>query len=208
MNRENLNELLYQALETEQGGVQVYESALRCVVNAELKKEWEKYLSQTKNHVEIVSTVFEALGLDVETMTPGRKIVREKGQGLVSAMEAALQGGNPEAAQLVAAECVVDAETKDHQNWELLQQTVKALEGAEAKAVKDACAKVEKEEDEHLYHTAGWVRELWLDALGLPAVLPPPEERKHVETAIAAARAKQERGRMLKRHAEPHGRRH
>lgn len=33
MNQDELNELLYQALETEQGGVQVYETALRCVVN-------------------------------------------------------------------------------------------------------------------------------------------------------------------------------
>ena len=31
------------------------------------------------------------------------------------------------------------------------------------------------------------------DALGLPAVLPPPEEEKDVKTAIGAARAKQAR---------------
>ena len=32
----------------------------------------------------------------------------------------ALDGGKPEAAELVAAECVVLAETKDHLNWELI----------------------------------------------------------------------------------------
>jgi len=36
---EQLNELIYQMLETERGGIQVYETALRCVVNDELKEE-------------------------------------------------------------------------------------------------------------------------------------------------------------------------
>src|SRR5438105_6082122 len=49
---------------------------------------------------------------------------------------------------------------------------------------------------EHLYHSKGWLRELSLESLGLKAVLPPPEERKHVKTAIGAARAEQERGKM------------
>jgi len=55
---------------------------------------------------------------------------------------------------------------------------------------------VEDQEDEHLYHSKGWLRELALESLGLKAVLPPPEERKHVKTAIGAARAEQERGKM------------
>jgi hypothetical protein len=55
---------------------------------------------------------------------------------------------------------------------------------------------VEKDEDHHLYHTKGWARELWIEALGMRAVLPPPEEVKDVETAIGAARAEQQRGRM------------
>jgi hypothetical protein len=54
-----------------------------------------------------------------------------------------------------------------------------------------AADEVEDQEDEHLYHTKGWCRELWLQSLGLKAVLPPPEERKHVTTAIGAARAEQ-----------------
>ena len=34
--------------------------------------------------------------------------------------------------------------------------------------------KVEDQEDEHLYHTKGCCRELWLKSLGLKAVLPFP----------------------------------
>ena len=48
---EQFGELLYQALETELGGVQVYEAAVTCAVNEDLKKEWQKYLEQTRNHV-------------------------------------------------------------------------------------------------------------------------------------------------------------
>ena len=36
-------------------------------------------------------------------------------------------------------------------------------------------------------------RELWIESLGMPAVIPPPEEEKEVKTAIGAARAKQAR---------------
>jgi len=197
MKREQLNELLYQSLETELGGVEVYTTALRCAVNDELKEEWEEYLEQTQKHVEIMQRTIEALGLDTAAETPGRQVVRHIGKSLVKAMEMALQSGEPAAAQLVAAECVTLAETKDHLNWELMGEATKKLTGEEAKALKEAYEEVEEEEDEHLYHTTGWTRELWIESLGLPAVLPPPEEEKDVKTAIGAARAKHARGDML-----------
>ncbi len=197
MKTEQLNELLYQALETELGGVQVYTKALTCAVNKDLKEEWQKYLDQTKHHVEIVRGVFDKVGLDPETETPGRKVVRHIGESLVKAMEMAKSAGNPEAAQLVAAECVVLAETKDHLNWELIGEVAMKEKGEKGKALQEAHDEVEDEEDEHVYHTTGWTRELWIDSLGMPAVLPPPEEEKDVKTAIGAARAKQARGTML-----------
>jgi rubrerythrin len=197
MKRDQLHELLYQALETEMGGIQVYTTALRCVVNDELKEEWEEYLEQTQKHQRIVLDIFEKLGLDPETETSGRKVVRHIGLSLVEAMEMAITAGDPAAAQLVAGECIVLAESKDHLNWELLGQVAKDVKGTEAKALKEAYEQVEDEEDEHLYHTSGWTRELWIESLGLPAVIPPPEEEKDVKTAIGAARAKHARKGML-----------
>jgi hypothetical protein len=197
MKQEKLAELLYQALETEQGGIKVYETAVKCAVNEELKEEWEEYLEQTRHHEEVLRDVFETMGLDTETETPGRLVVRTHGQTLVQMMEDALEAGEPEAAEIVAAECVTVAETKDHMNWELLGEAAKKLSGPQAKALKEAHEEVEEEEDEHLYHTQGWTRELWMQCLGLPAVLPPPEEEKDVKTAIGAARAKQSRKEML-----------
>jgi Domain of unknown function (DUF892) len=198
MNQENLHELLYQMLETEMGGVQVYETALRCVQNDDLKEEWEEYLGHTQEHVEVVRGIFEKLGLDPEAQTPGRKVVHHIGESLVKAMNMALEAGDPAAAELVAAECVVHAETKDHLNWELLGFAMKQAKGELGKALKEAHEKVEEQEDEHLYHTKGWSRELWIAGLGMPAVLPPPEEEKDVKTAIGAARAKMARGQMRK----------
>jgi len=196
VKNEQLNQLLYEALETELGGVRVYETAIRCAVNEDLHEEWEKYLEQTQNHVQIVQDVFEKLSLDPEAETPGRQVVRHIGQSLVKAMEMALSAGNPQAAQLVAAECVVEAETKDHLNWELLALVAEKMEGSESEIIQEAVDEVEEEEDEHLYHTTGWARELWIESLGMPAALPPPEEEKDVKTAIGAARAKQDRDKL------------
>jgi len=197
MKTDQLNELLYQMLETEMGGVEVYRAAVRCATNADLKREWQKYLQQTENHVQIVTEIFENLGLDPEAETPGRQVVRHIGDSLVKAMDMALSSATPDAAQIVAAECVVLAETKDHLNWELLGQVAKKAKTEHRRALETAQEKVENEEDEHLYHTAGWARELWIEFLGMPAVMPPPEEEKDVKTAIGAARAKQARTEML-----------
>ena len=197
MKNEQLHQLLYEALETEMGGVQVYKTAIRCAVNAELKEEWEEYLEQTEKHEQIVLDLLGKFNLNPDTDTPGRKIVRHIGESLVKAMEMALESGKPEAAQIVAAECVVEAETKDHLNWELIAQAAEKIKGEDGKTLKGAHEQVEQEEDEHLYHTTGWARELWIESLGLPAVIPPPEEEKDVKTAIGAARAKQSRQEML-----------
>ena len=192
LSTSHLTELLYQALETEKGGVQIYSTALRCALNEDLKEEWNKYLEQTKEHVQIVSEILKAMNLDTEIETPGRKIVRHIGDSLVQAMEMALRGPDLAAAQIVAAECVTLAETKDHLNWELIGQITKSA-ADESGALKQAYDQVETEEDEHLYHTSGWTRELWIEALGMPAVLPPPEEEQDVKTAIEAAKAKKSR---------------
>jgi rubrerythrin len=195
MANAQLRELLLQSLEHERGGVLVYETALECAVNKDLRGEWQDYLEQTENHVDILTNVCEALGLDPDEMTPGRKVVQHTGKSLVLAMKMALAAGDRAAAELVACECVVLAETKDHADWELIGQCAKELDGEEAEVLQDAYDQVEDEEDEHLYHTKGWCRELWLKSLGLKAVLPPPEEKKDVKTAVEAARAKEARAR-------------
>jgi rubrerythrin len=188
-----LIDLLYQALETEQGGIKVYETAVQCAVNEDLREEWQKYLEETRNHERILLGVFSQLGLDPQQRPPSREVVAGIGAALVAAMQQAQAAGTPEQAELTACEAVVLAETKDHSNWELLQHIAEHDKGAHAQVLKAAVEEVEDEEDHHLYHTKGWCRELWLQALGFAAALPPPEEVRQVETAIGAARAEQAR---------------
>ena len=192
VKREQLEDLVLQSLEHEKGGVLIYETALKCALDDDLKKEWEEYFEQTQHHVEVLEGVCESLGIDPAQEIPSQAIIRHMGASLVEAMEMALENGKPEAAQLVACECVVLAETKDHLDWELLSKCGEKLKGEEKKVLQAACAEVEEEEDEHLYHTQGWCRELWIQSLGMKAILPPPEEKKDVKTAIGAARAQQE----------------
>ena len=190
---EKLQELLLEALETEMGGVTIYETALECAQNPELREEWEKYLEQTRRHVQVVEELCRKLGIDPETETPGRDIVGGIGDALVEAMEDAQEAGDPAAAEIVAAECVSLAETKDHHNWGLIGEAAKAADGDVKRALVKAYGEVEDEEDEHLYHSQGWARELSLSALGVPAALPPPEEKHDVKSMEAAAKAKKGR---------------
>ena len=197
MNNNQVHELLYQALETEAGGQKIYTKAIECAVNSDLQEEWEKYLDQTKTHHETLMEVFQKLELDPKAESPGRQVVRHHGESLLKAMEMAQKAGDAAAAQLVAAECVVLAETKDHQNWSLLSEVAQHASGKMASAIQEAVDAVEDQEDEHIYHTKGWTRELWIESLGMKAVLPPPEEEKEVKTAIGAARAANQREKML-----------
>jgi rubrerythrin len=185
-----LKELLLQSLEHEKGGVLIYRTALECAVNDDLREEWVEYLAQTENHVVVLTGVCEELGIDPGERTPGCQVVQQVGKSLVQAMKTAMGASNPQAAELVACECVVLAETKDHANWELIGACAKAYDGDVARALRDAYEDIEDEEDEHLYHTKGWCRELWLKSLGIDATLPPPEEKRDVKTAVEAQKAK------------------
>ena len=57
MKQAQVKELLLQSLEHERGGIQVYETALKCAVNDELEEEFERYLEQTRNHERILLEV-------------------------------------------------------------------------------------------------------------------------------------------------------
>lgn len=198
VDQAQIEELLYQALQTEQGGIKIYEHAVSVAVNPGLKKEWTVYLGQTRHHEKVLLGVFSELGLDPAKQTPGRKVVAHIGDALVTAIKMARDSGDAGAAELVAGECVTLAETKDHMNWELIGHVAKHSSGLQANVLKAAFNEVEEDEDHHLYHTTGWTRELWIQSLGFPAVLPPPEEVRQVETAIGASRAEKSRDEMLK----------
>lgn len=195
MEIQQFHELLGESLAHERGGRLVYETALECVQNEELREEFQKYLDETQEHIRILEGVCEVFELDAESTVLG-ECITDIGAALVEAMKKAKRIADPAAAEVFACECVVLAETKDHLDWSLLKECISGLSGEEARALEEAVDAVEDQEDEHLYHSKGWCRELWLQSLGLDAVLPPPEERRDVRTAIAAARAEQQRSSM------------
>ena len=58
-NKSQVHELLYQALETEMGGILIYQAAISCATNKDLRKEWEGYLEETQTHHEVLLNVFK-----------------------------------------------------------------------------------------------------------------------------------------------------
>lgn len=193
MNRNQVDELLCEAIETERGGIKIYETALSCVQNGDLRKEWEKYLGETRRHEKILKDLCMEFGINPEQETSGRKIVRGLAETLLKGMQIALSSGVRGQAEIVAAECVATAELKDHLNWELIGQVAEKMDGNDAAMLKKAYDEVEDQEDRHFYHAKGWARELWAASLGVPAVIPPPEEKLHVKSGMGAAAAQSSR---------------
>ena len=187
--------LIYQMLETERGGIQVYQTAIRCAQNDDLKEEWEKYLEQTQNHERILLRRLRRRSASTPSKeTPGRKVVRTHrrvpGEG---------HGDGPDRAR-----------RRRRSSWRRMRGAAprprttstgsssasapRSSTGRRSKALKEAHEEVEDQEDEHLYHTTGLgAASSGFSRSGMPAVLPPPEEEKDVKTAIGAARAKQAR---------------
>lgn len=193
-----VEEFFAQALATELGGAEIYKLAIECAQNEELREEWEKYLDETEEHIALYTKVIQANGMDPENMDfPAVVIVQKTAASLLDLMRTARATADADAAQIVAAECIVSAESKCHLNWELVGELGKKMKGPGGDAVREAYEEVHEQENEHLFHTTGWARELWIQRLGMKAVLPPPEEERHVKTAIGAEKAKNARTEML-----------
>src|SRR5690242_17233231 len=100
-------DLLYQTLESEMAAARVYVTALASVQNAVLRTEWEQHLAQTKQHIEIVRQLLADRGLDPHRESVSRQVVRHIGNALVDAIQIALRSRTTDAAEIVAAECVL-----------------------------------------------------------------------------------------------------
>ena len=88
-----ITSLLYQVLETELGGVQIYRTALECAVESRLREDWTHFLAETERHVVVARALLERLGLDPDADVPARLICRHQGQALVERMLEGLSTG-------------------------------------------------------------------------------------------------------------------
>ena len=174
--------LLREALEAASAGALVYEAALMSVRDAHLKEEWEIARAQSERHAAVAEDLLRSLGLDPEEPTPGRLAVRDKGIAFVDAILNVL-AEEPDAAQIVAAECILDAERKSELNWQLLEQVAERVEREEAGAlIRAAYAAVAEEARGKVERARTCCRELWLAQLGLVS-------RRRVRQAGDSARA-------------------
>ena len=120
MKNSEIKELILQSLEHERGSVRVYETAIESAIAQDLRAEWTRYLNETRRHVQVLEGVCRKFELDPEATSPGRQAVRDLGDSLVATMRQARHAGDPVAAENVACECVVLAETKDFADWDAL----------------------------------------------------------------------------------------
>ncbi|AYQ89557.1 hypothetical protein EDD84_10880 [Burkholderia gladioli] len=194
-----VHELLYQAFEAELGGAQVYRAALPPVLRARSRPAgtWERHHRQSLHHEDMLRAIVRGLGLDERIQPPGRLAVAETGKALVNVVELARRNASPADAQIIAAECVLLAETKRNLNRELIGQAAEQPSGDAAGLLREAHDAVAAQEDHRLYRTREWARGMWPAAMDFPAVLPPPETGRDGAPAAGAAQAARARGKMM-----------
>ena len=127
VDEEQLHDLLYQAHETELGGVQIYEAARGRAQKDVAATSGSTTSSKPATMSSLSSNRCGPSGSIPPTKSPGRKVVRHTGEALVKTISLAQGEASPDQAQVVAAECVTLAETKDHLNWELIGHVVTTL---------------------------------------------------------------------------------
>ena len=76
MDRANFEELLYQGMETELAGEQLYVTAVEAAVNDDVREEWGKYLEEPVLHVTVVGN--DRADEHLPRSWRGRKGEREK----------------------------------------------------------------------------------------------------------------------------------
>lgn len=57
--------------------MRIYETAVSCAVNDDLKGEWQKYLDEPRHHVELVQEIFAKIGPDTATETQDLKSMKD-----------------------------------------------------------------------------------------------------------------------------------
>lgn len=174
-----LRELLLQALEAETGNAAVLSMALRCALNPELRRSWRDLLEYSRRRERTLVSVFQQLDLNPCSRTTGRRIAGQLTGALLDALGEALESGDMEAAQVVAAECVELAAVRIQRTWELIGHVAHVSPDEAGRTLDTAFDAAPRDEGE-LFRHRGWTRELWIQSLGLPAVVPPPGRAAHL----------------------------
>lgn len=181
--RAAVRELLERALELARAGVRVYEAALGCAVRDQLEEQWQGDLSQIRRHERALRTAALSLGVDPEAETSLRLLVRRQAGALIGALEEGSEKAPQDEAERLAAECVLEWESRTRVAWDLLYELAAVTGGEEGEALRAACAEAPDQQEERVHRARAWARSLWLAALGRPT--PVPARRKRSRRARA-----------------------
>jgi ferritin-like metal-binding protein YciE len=161
-----LRNFLSEMLAVEKGGVKLYEKALSELDHSELEDKLSEFLRQTHRHVELCTSMLEAVGADADFQSPGAQAAEHKAEGLISAEVP------PEMQDLNNIENLVLAETKDHWNWETLASIAPKIGDPELKrTATKAISEVRRQEKTHV----DW-NEKTLSKLAMESAMRPPAD--------------------------------
>jgi rubrerythrin len=163
--RTEVMDKLSEFLTVEKGGVELYEAALKHVIDHEVREKYQEFHKQTIRHDQILTEIIRKLGGDPSYKSAGAKIAEEKAKALLKTMSET-KGMSRDDAQLNAIENIVIAETKDHADWELLGHIAhRSKDDRLSELLKPAVSEVESQEDEHLSFSQKKMGELALKGL-------------------------------------------
>ena len=121
MLRSVLLDMLSEFLMVEQGGLQLYRTALARCTNSELKSRYTEFLQETSHHREVLVDLIQELGGDPSYISPTARVAQFKASKLLEAA-VVIDGLSQPEIELSDLENVLLAETKDHADWSLLEQ--------------------------------------------------------------------------------------
>jgi ferritin-like metal-binding protein YciE len=145
LNQEWFKDFLCEMHAVELGGVKLYEKAAEELTHDKYRAQIEKFLEQTRRHVELCQEMMEAASIPDGDGSPGAEAAEHKAEGLLSTQvpEHLLDLNN--------FENLVLAETKDHWNWEMLATVAGEIDDTSLKRlVGRAVREVRKQEADHL----------------------------------------------------------
>ena len=144
-------DLLSACLVHERCGVHLYRSvAARTTIEA-LRERYEHFGEETLEHVRLLEELIIATGGNPMYVSPSARATEKAGAGLVEATYLLDGSIDPTTAELAMLEAVVLAETKDHDNWELLAQLASAMNPGDVRTHLEAVSgEVLAQEEEHV----------------------------------------------------------
>jgi rubrerythrin len=169
MERQTLMDKLSEFLMVEQGGLELYRVALSRCTDPDMRQHYLEFAQQTDRHRTILMQLIERLGGDPSYVSPTARLAQVKACSL---LETAIRadGLSPEELEANDLENVLLAETKDHADWQLLEQLAEHIDDRQVgEAIKEAVQEIEPQEDEHLE----WAR-LMLSQMAMRMIMQGP----------------------------------